>query len=150
MFVRQYANRSSHLKQKKEEKVQRLLPPLPAGQPFHCATEIGGRLHLKRGLRRAHHHLHDSLWWFLLLSSPVRLFFQFVFKVQYISTHPEKPERDGVGSDSGCCYMPYDFGLHQTYMNIRVASHLTLMTVAVYRLIVECARLASARSLTSQ
>lgn len=30
-------------------------------------------------------HLHDSS-----LSSPVRLFFQFVFKVQYISTHGKK------------------------------------------------------------
>lgn len=58
-----------------------------------CATEIQlrrGRLHLKRGLQGAHHHLHDSLRWYLSLSLPVRLFFQFVFKVQYISTHHKR------------------------------------------------------------
>lgn len=85
-----------------------------------------------------------TLRWYSL-SLRVRLFFQFVFKVQYISTH-RKTEKDGVNSYSGCCYMPYDFGLHQK-VDIRVASHLTLMTVTVHWLIIECAHLAFARSL---
>lgn len=55
--------------------------PSPLEIQLHC-----GRLHLKR----AHHHLHDSLQLYLLLSLTVRLFFQFVFKVQYISTHHKK------------------------------------------------------------
>lgn len=113
-----------------------------------CATEIqlrrGGR-HLKRGLHGAHHHLHDSLRWYLLLSLPVRLFFHFVFKVQYISTHHNR-KKDGVDLDSGCCYMPYNFGLHQT-VNIRVASHLTSMIVPVHWLIIECTHLAFVMSL---
>lgn len=75
--------------------------------------------------------MHDSLLWYLCLSLPVRLFFHFVFKVQYISTHDEKTKYNGADSGSSCCYMPYDIGLHQA-VSIRVASHLTLMIVALH------------------
>lgn len=154
MFVRQYAN--GYSQKKKKRIVAAVWAASSTGRPTlrqkDCATEIQlrrGRLHLKRGLRRAHHHLHDSLRWYLLLSLPVRLFFQFVFKVQYISTRHKKTEKDGVDLDSGCCYMPYDFGLHQT-VNIRVASHLTLMIVTVHWLIIDCTHSAFARSLMGQ
>lgn len=36
------------------------------------------------------------------------IIFQFVFKVQYISTHHKKTEEDGAGVNFSCCYTPYD------------------------------------------
>lgn len=51
---------------------------------------------------------------------PMRLFFQFVLKVQYISTVNDtftteiERERDNVGINFTCCYSPYDFWLTST------------------------------------
>lgn len=104
-----------------------------------CATEIQlrrGRLHLKRGLQGAHRHLHDSLRWYLLLSLPVRLFFQFVFKVQYISTHHTMKRWSWCrlqlllhalwlwptsNREHPCC-LPFDFDSYSTLAYYRVYS----------------------------
>lgn len=86
MFVRQYANRHSQMN--KCSSLGWMVNPLTLGtvhQRFSFAV-----VDFKRGLQGAHRHLHDSLRWYLLLSLPMRLFFQFVFKVQYISTHYKK------------------------------------------------------------
>lgn len=93
--------------------------PLTHGQ---CTTEIEFRCGRpeKRPERSA-----SPLAWLSSVSLllPTRLFFQFVLKVQYISTHYTKTfKKDGVDINFSCCYTPYDFGLHRT-VNIHVASH---------------------------
>lgn len=106
-------------------------PPLLDGQPSDTWTVQQrfsfAMVDFKRGLPGAHHPLHDSLRWYLSLSSAMRLFFQFVFKVQYISTHHKKNlKRWSWFKLQLLLYTPYDYGLHQT-VNIRAAYHLTSM-----------------------
>lgn len=97
MFGRQYANRYT---QKLSIAAVRAALSLSLRQlnlcNLDCATEIQlrrGRVPLLRGLQGTHHHLHDSLWWYLLLSLLWDYFFSWVFKVQYISTYWKKMKR---------------------------------------------------------
>lgn len=74
-----------------------------AGQPSEGTTEIHPRHGFKRGPRGAHHHVHDSRQWYLLLSLLMRLLYFSVCLQSAIHFYSSETEKDEVDLNFTCC-----------------------------------------------